>query len=352
MIENGNQVPMKFFFGAPSCVPATGFETSGAVLSPAEVEVLPRRPDIRFLSEMMNFPGVVHDDPGVMAKITSAKNHGKPVDGHAPGLRGKDLEKYAGAGIRTDHECSEVDEAVEKIDNGMIIQIREGSAARNFENLWPLIDAFPDKIMLCSDDLHPDDLITGHLNRLLSRGIQKGVNLFNLLRAISVNPVEHYHLTVGLAREGDPADLVVVDNLENFGVLSTYIQGKRVYHAGELSFSAGKQDIPNRFVPNHVAPADLRVPAQAGKIHVIGAVDGELFTRNLVEDPTVKSGYVVSDPSRDILKIAVVNRYEKEKPAVGFIHHMGLPKGRWPHPLRTTVIISSLWAQRTGICSN
>ncbi len=327
MVESGKSVPLKFFFGAPSCVPATGFETSGSILTSSQVDRLLSRDDIFFLSEMMNFPGVIHDDPEVIEKINSAKKYHKKVDGHAPGLRGASLEKYIQAGIQTDHECSDYAEALEKIQKGMIIQIREGSAARNFDNLYRLIDEFPDKVMLCSDDLHPNDLLKGHLNRLLSRGIAKGLNIFNLIRAVSKNPVLHYNLNVGLLKEGDPADIIRVRDLNAFEVMTTIIDGNVVYDHGKILFSVPDSQTPNRYFVNHVRPDDLNIRAESGKLKVIDAVDGELITHCRLMNPVVENGLVLTDTSQDILKILVLNRYHPEKPAVGYIHNFGLKYG-------------------------
>jgi adenine deaminase len=216
MVEDGKRVPLKFFFGAPSCVPATPFEASGAELNARAIDALLHDPDIWFLSEMMNFPGVVSGDQEVLGKLDAAKRLGLKIDGHAPGLTGEALKKYVSAGIETDHECASVDEALEKIALGMKIQIREGSAARNFESLAPLFETHPHAIMLCTDDSHPDEILgSGHINRLIKLGLTLGVDVFSLLRAATINPVLHYNLPVGLLREGDDADFIVVDNLED-----------------------------------------------------------------------------------------------------------------------------------------
>ncbi len=327
MIRNGKSVPFKFYFGAPSCVPATGFETSGAVLDADLVNQLLQREDIYFLSEMMNFPGVLHKDAEVMEKLNSARRNHKKIDGHAPGLTGEDLDAYISAGIQTDHECTTYTEAREKIEKGMIIQIREGSAARNFEKLYPLIDEFPEQVMLCSDDLHPDDLVKGHLDILLRKGIAKGLNVFNLIKAISKNPVFHYHLNVGMLRIGDFADMVIVHDLVDFKISSTFINGVRVFDGVRLNFKAGIQETPNNFLGNQPKPADLSITAKKGRIRVIEARDGELITGTYFVQPKVKDGLVLQDIENDILKIAVVNRYKPEKPAVGFIHNFGLTRG-------------------------
>jgi adenine deaminase len=327
MIENGRQVPFKFYFGAPSCVPATGFESSGAAIGPEEVAELLTFPEIHYLSEMMNFPGVLADDPEVMAKIEAAKKAGKPIDGHAPGVRGDDLKKYVEAGISTDHESLDVDEAREKLELGMKILIREGSASREFDMLKGLIDEYPDLCMLCSDDKHPTDLVKGHINSLVRRAVASGLDLFNVLRAACVNPVEHYKLDVGLLREGDPADLIVVADLEDFDVINTYIEGELVASDGMPLFNSLECDMPNVFRTGEREGSDFRVMARPGRINVIEVLDGLLYTKKLVLSPTVVEGLAVADTDRDLLKIAVINRYESAPAAVGFIRNMGLRTG-------------------------
>ncbi len=327
MINNGQTVPLKFCFGAPSCVPATGFETSGAVLDPEMIDRLLARKDVGYLSEMMNYPGVLNEDPDVMKKIHAAKRYGKKIDGHAPGLTGSDLDIYIKSGIQTDHECSSYEEAREKIRKGMKIQIREGSAARNFEKLFRLIDEFPDMVMLCTDDLHPHDLRKGHINLLIQRGLQKGVDLFNLLRAATVNPVYHYNLNVGLLRPGDPADVLVVDDLENFQAKTVYIDGVPAFENGITRFAAPVSEKPNRFYVNEVKSEDLNIPAKDGKIRIMDVVDGELITNMISLPPKISDGRVVADTERDLLKIAVINRYENEDPAIGFVRNFGIREG-------------------------
>lgn len=327
MIENGKQADLKFFFGVPSCVPATGFETSGARIDSKKVQELLEKEDLYYLSEMMNYPGVVYNDPEVHAKIWSAIDLGKKIDGHAPGLVGEELRQYVEAGISTDHECYSYEEALEKIKLGMKIQIREGSAAKNFESLYHLIDEFPDRVMLCSDDLHPDDLLKGHVNILFKRALEKKIAFFRALKALTVNPVNHYNLNVGLLRENDPADFVIVDNLEELNVLKTIIDGKEVYDVNEGLKDPKPQKLVNRWYDNEIKPSDLEVKAEKGKIRVIEVVDGELITRERVENANIIENKVQSDIQKDILKIIVQNRYEKEQPAIAFIHGFGLKKG-------------------------
>ena len=327
MIANGNKVPFKFYFGAPSCVPATPFETAGASLGVDEVRELLQMPEIKYLSEMMNFPGVLFRDPEVMAKLELARLAGKPVDGHAPGVTGEDAEKYINAGITTDHECFSLEEAREKIKYGMHILLREGSAAKNFSTLYPLIDAFPDKVMLCSDDKHPNDLVAGHINLEVKRALNLGLNVMNVLRSCTVNPVKHYNLDIGLLQPGDPADFIRVDNLADFNVLATFINGTLVAQNGQ-TFIPGVVETPfNKFSIGHMKATDIRVIPAGDQIKVLSAFDGQLITGVLHADPLIEGENVVSDVAHDVLKIVVKNRYNEAPASVGFIRNIGLKRG-------------------------
>lgn len=329
MIENAAQSPFKFFFGAPSCVPATGFETAGAILNSNDVAALLQHKDIWYLSEMMNYPGVLHKDPEVMAKIEAAKNAGKPVDGHAPGLRGEQAAAYAAAGISTDHECFTLGEALDKIDAGMHILIREGSAAKNFEALCSLLHTHPDKVMLCSDDKHPDELVLHHINSLVKRALAKGYNLYNVLRAACVNPVMHYKLPIGLLRKGDAADFIVIDDPASFNILQTWIGGKLVAENGNTLLPPVATSAINNFNAQKKAVSDFAVKAvNNNPIKVIEAIEGQLITHAIEAAPLIENGCIVSNTENDVLKIAVVNRYEPQAPvAVAFIRNFGLKYG-------------------------
>ena len=332
MIENGKQTPFHFFFGAPSCVPATIFETAGAEVNEKEVDDLLARPEIYYLSEMMNFPGVIHNDPSVLAKIQSAQKHNKPVDGHAPGLRGEAAKKYIAAGISTDHECFTIEEALEKLDYGMQILIREGSAAKNFEALYPLIDSHTSHIMLCSDDKHPDSLAAGHINTICARAVAKGLDVFNVLRAACINPVKHYKLPVGLLNPGDPANFIMVKDLIHFEVLRTYISGELVAENGITKINSVPTNAINNFdcekiEPTALAVAENEYPNKNGIIPVIEALDGQLITNKLLLTGTLQSGNWVTDTTHDILKIVVVNRYHAAPIAKAFIKNFGLTHG-------------------------
>lgn len=328
MLQNGKQASFRFCFGAPSCVPATTFETAGAALDANAVARLLQRPDIGYLSEMMNFPGVLDHNPEVMAKIAAAKAVNKPVDGHAPGLRGAAAKAYAEAGISTDHECFTLEEALEKLQYNMHILIREGSAARNFEALYPLLHEHAEKVMFCSDDKHPDSLVEGHINLLVKRALDKGIDLFNILRAACINPVLHYRLPNGLLRENDLADFIVVDDLQNFNVLATYIGGLKVAENGHTLIQSVAATPVNNFTANEVTPADFAVPADdKATVKIIEAIDGELITNAIDGALPVENGFVQPNLADDILKLVVVNRYNPAPPAVSFITGFGLQEG-------------------------
>ena len=332
MIENGKTVPFKFYFGAPSCVPATKFETAGAELNVEQVTELLASDDIYYLSEMMNFPGVLNEDPDVMRKIRMAIAMDKPIDGHAPGLRGEKALAYAAAGISTDHECFTKEEALDKLKYGMKIIIREGSAAKNFEALIDLLNDYPDRIMFCSDDKHPDSLVEGHINQLCARAVAKGIDLFKVLNAACVNPVNHYNLGVGLLREGDAADFIVVKDLEKFEVEETFIDGELVAKDGKSKIITKSANIINRFNCEPIAKRDLQINRMGNeKIHVIEALDGQLITHrfildaeSLIDEDEVT---LTSNTELDILKIVVINRYHKTLAAVAFIKNFGLKDG-------------------------
>ena len=327
MIENGKKVPFKFHFGAPSCVPATTFESAGATIDSDGIKELMASPDIYYLAEMMNYPGVLFDDAEVLKKIEWAKHFNKPVDGHAPGLRGESAKKYISAGISTDHECFTFEEAEEKLSLGMKILIREGSAAKNFEALIDLLPKNYENMMFCSDDKHPDDLIVGHINLLCARAIAKGLDVFKILQAACVNPVNHYKMNVGLLKENDAADFIVVEDLVDFKVKQTYINGELVAQNGESFVKHVPFETPNNFNITSKEISDFEVSGSGSKIRVIEALEGQLITNEIHHDSLIVDGKIVSDTENDILKMAVVNRYENTKPAIAFIKNFGLKKG-------------------------
>ncbi|MBT6745863.1 MAG: adenine deaminase [Flavobacteriales bacterium] len=327
MIENGKKTPFKFHFGAPSCVPATVFETAGANITVDDVKELLTMDDIHYLTEMMNFPGVLFDDPEVMAKIQASKDVGKPIDGHAPGLRGEDAKKYIDAGITTDHECFTKEEALDKLKYGMKIQIREGSAAKNFDSLIDLLDEYPDSIMFCSDDKHPNDLAAQHVNVLAKRAIAHGSDVMNVLRACSYNIVKHYSMNVGMLQLGDPADFCIVDDLINFKCQATYIDGQLVAENGQTKIASVEETPINNFNCSPVAISQIEVEANFTTVKVIEVEDGQLITTKGSADLTPVEGKLVSDASQDVLKVVVVNRYFDAPPAVAFIRNFGLKQG-------------------------
>ncbi|TVP98362.1 MAG: adenine deaminase [Planctomycetaceae bacterium] len=378
MIENGRRVPVKFFFGAPSCVPATSFETAGAVIDADQIGQLLERDEILYLAEMMNYPGVLHEDPQVMAKLAHAHRLGKPVDGHAPGLRNPDAARYAAAGITTDHECVSLDEAVDKLNAGMRILIREGSAAKNFDALFPLIDRYPGQVMFCSDDKHPDDLLGGHIDQLVRRAVAGGADPFHVLAAACLTPVRHYRLPIGTLQVGEPADFQIVDNLTDFRTRETFIRGELVAANGQPKFASIPCEPLNRFDCPETTAAAFVVPAQppastrsgvipdpitpdptapdpaianpavtnsaftdpaithgptattdgpTATVRVIRAIDRSLLTDQEILELPIRQGQVVCAPSLDVLKLAVVNRYRAAPPAVAFIRGFGLRQG-------------------------
>lgn len=327
MIENGKQVNFKFNFGAPSCVPATPFETAGAEINAEDIRYLLEKPEVKYLAEMMNWPGVLAEDALVMDKISIAQELGKPVDGHAPGLKGEQAATYISRGISTDHECFTAEEALDKLKHGMKILIREGSAAKNFEALVPLLDEHYEHMMFCSDDKHPDDLVRGHINQLVARAIAKGNDLFKVLQVACLNPIAHYTMDVGQLRVGDPADFIVVDNLKDFQVNATYINGDLVAENGHSLLPTIQPEVVNQF---HVQPIDagqLAVPAEGDTIRVIQALDGQLITEERQVKARAEEGKVVADKAQDVLKFVVLNRYADVPPAIGFITGFGLQEG-------------------------
>ncbi len=329
MIGNGKTVPFKFHFGAPSCVPATVFETAGAALNAADVDKLLQKEEINYLSEMMNFPGVLYGDEEVHEKIASAKKYGKPVDGHAPGLRGADAKKYIDAGISTDHECFTAEEALDKLNYGMKILVREGSAAKNFEALAGLLHEHYAMMMFCSDDKHPDSLADGHINQLCARAVAKGIDVFKVLQAACINPVEHYKMNVGLLKAGDAADLIVVEDLKNFNVIQTYIDGKLVADKGRSLVIGHSPVLLNNFNCREKNISDFRFQVSGLKenMYAIEALDGQLITNKVLCNPVIEGGSYESDTANDLLKIVVVNRYKDAPVAKAFIKNFGIQKG-------------------------
>ena len=326
MLNDAEKVPLNFFFGAPSCVPATDFESNGATLDSKDVNKLLKRKEIHYLSEMMNFPGVINGDPEVIGKIDYAKKSGKPVDGHAPGLSGESLRKYVAAGITTDHECSSLDEALEKISLGMKILIREGSAARNLNSLKDLFHSNPEKVMLCSDDLHPEMLQKRHINKLIAGLISEGFDVFDVIRSATINPSYHYNLNAGLLRPGEKADFILVDSLEKMNIIETWIKGQKVFSGGKVLFNYKAPEAVNNFNCKPIIEKDIQVRNTDRKIRIITAKEGELLTGEEYFLPS-KTEFISCDTISDILKIVVKDRYKDSAPSIGFIKGFGLKRG-------------------------
>lgn len=327
MIENAQKVPFHFYFGAPSCVPATHFETAGAVIDSGDIDGLLSKKEIVYLAEMMNFPGVIYKDEEVLKKLESAKKHHKPIDGHAPGLMGEEMRSYFSAGISTDHECFGYQEALEKLEFGVKVMIREGSAAKNLDTLIPLLKDFPDQMMFCCDDKHPDNLLESHINDHVKRALDLGYDLYDVLRASSYNVVKHYNLPVGLLQIGDNADFIEIDNLTDFTILKTYINGALVSENGESFIESVEAATVNNFSCSLKRPSDFKVKSEGEKIRVIETLDGQLITKEIHAEVLNIDGFAESDPENDILKIAVVNRYQDAPVATAFIKNIGLKNG-------------------------
>ncbi len=327
MIENGKKVPFKFNFGAPSCVPATTFESAGAVIDSEDIKKMMENPDIKYLAEIMNYPGFLFNDKEVLAKINHAKNNQKPIDGHAPGLRGEKISKYISAGISTDHECFTFEEAFEKLQKGMKVLIREGSAAKNFDALIDLLPEHYENMMFCSDDKHPDDLLLGHINQLCQRAVARGIDVYKVLQAACINPVKHYNLDVGLLQNGDAADFILVNNLTDFNVLETYIDGQLIAKNGISFIESVAIEIVNNFNVDFKKVSDFKFCSDSEKIRVIEALDGELVTNEIESDSLIVDGNLVSNTNTDILKMTVVNRYQNSIPSIAFIKNFGLKEG-------------------------
>jgi adenine deaminase len=326
MIKDAETVPVKFYFGAPSCVPATNFETNGSVLGKFLVKELLNRKDINYLSEMMNFPGVIYDDEEVLYKINAARSLGKPIDGHAPGLTGTDLRKYISAGISTDHECSTIEEALEKISLGMKILIREGSAAKSLDSLKFLFNSNPEQIMLCSDDLHPEMLMSGHINKLVAKLISEGFDIYNVIRSVSINPIKHYNISIGTLQKGDSADFIIVDSLDAMSVQETWIEGQKIYDRGKVLFTTDGREAINNFNCSKIESDDIVIVNKGGTLRIIEAIDGELLTKEILM-PAGESHVIIPDINEDYLKIVVKDRYKDASPAIGLIKGFNLKHG-------------------------
>ncbi len=322
MINNAKNIPFYFYFSAPSCVPASNFETNGATLSHKNIEYLFKKYNLKYLGEMMNFPGVINNNREVIKKINIAKKYNKKIDGHAPGLIGKDLDKYINTGIDTDHETLNLIEAKEKLLKGMNIILRSGSAANNFEELLPIIKNNPNKCMFCSDDKHPDDLIKGHINLMVKKAIHKGYNIFDILKIACINPIKHYSLDIGTLNINDSADFIIIDNLRDFNIQQTIIKGNIVYKNNKVLIKRKKTIPINNFNIKKKNIKDFYFNTKNKRINIIIAYDKQLFT-----NMEIIKNRRLPDKENDILKIAVINRYKNSKPSIGFIKGFGLQDG-------------------------
>lgn len=329
MVENSKDIAFKFYYGVPSCVPATPFEICGGEINPSDIDKLFSTGKYKFLGEFMNVPGIIYDDKDCILKTEISKKHNLPIDGHAPGLSGDDLKKYISAGISTDHEFFSFENSVEKIKAGIKIQVREGSASKDFEDLYELIDLYPDSVMMCTDDSHPKDIIElGHIDKIVKRAISKNLNIFNILKAASANPVNHYNLEVGLLREGDKSDFIIVEDLIEFKVLKTVIDGSTVYENGKSNIEYKCIEPINNFNTRAIVCEDIQVKYPSGKkLKVINVIDGSLVSQKVMLEALVEDNLVISNISEDILKIVLHNRYTNMPVQVGFIKGFGLKKG-------------------------
>ncbi len=327
MLELAKQTPFVFGFGIPSCVPATPFESAGAELTANAVKHLLELPGVTHLAEMMNVPGVLQGDPDVLAKLAAARARKLPIDGHAPGLAGSDLLAYINAGITTDHESLTIDEAQQKLQAGMLLQIRHGSAASRFDHFLPLLASHPEACMLCSDDIHPDDLLKGHINKIVATARQRGIELLGILQAASVNPVRHYKLPLGLLQPGDYADFQIIDDLDTFAPREVWLRGQCVARNGVSLLPGGSATIENNFSALPLTSEALRITVPDNStVRVIGVYDGQLVTESLrLALPPCKN--FESDISNDLCKLVVINRYEHAAPALGLVKGFGLKRG-------------------------
>ena len=327
MVNNAEGLPFYYWIGVPSCVPATPFESSGAIIDAATTKTLLQRDDLHFLAEMMNYPGVLENDAEVINKIKAAQETGKPIDGHFPNGKGEALSDYIQKGISTDHECSTLEEGEERCRQGMFVQIREGSAAKNFNALHPLIKEFPEKVMLCSDDIHPNTLLERHINGLVKRALDLGYDLYDVLRASSYNQAKHYGMPIGFLQEGDSADFIIIDDLKALNIKETFVKGECIYNGKDIHFPV-KDVVPiNKFHALPITMKELEVKAISDKMRVIVCTDGNLDTSEEIVPTAVKEGMAISDTSTDIIKIVVVNRYQKAPLSIGFIKGTGLKRG-------------------------
>ncbi len=337
MMEAAADIPLNVYFTLPSCVPASPFDESGAILEAGDIEPLFDHPFVVGLAEMMNYPGVLFDDPGVMAKISAAKKHGKTVDGHAPFLVGRDLDKYVAAGIASDHECCNLDEAVEKIRKGQHVMIRQGTAARNLDDLLPLFDPpYNHRCLLVTDDRHPADLMSeGHIDNIIRLAAEKGKSVITAIKMATIQAAEYFGIRyVGAIAPGYRADVLVLDDLERVSIVDVYSRGDKVVDGGNMaSFARPKVDekltatVLDSFHVKELCESDFHIEEKRKKCRVIEVIPGQLITKEKLCDINWEQNNGI-DTERDILKLAVIERHKNTgHVGLGFINGIGLGSG-------------------------
>jgi len=337
MIEDSARTPLKIYFMIPSCVPATNLETSGAKIGLKEIEELKGLKQILGLGEVMNFPGVIKGEEEVMAKIRACE--GMVIDGHAPGLRGEELCAYIAAGVMSDHESVTAEEAMEKISLGMWVMIREGSTAKNLSELAAIVSkGCPERVMLVTDDQHADDLLAeGHLDHVLRRAVEEGIDPVDAVRMVTVKPAEYFGLRrLGGVSPGKCADMVIVDDLKEFKAEMVFIDGRIVAKEGKYLGSVGrsivKKEVEKTVHIGELLPADLKVihrgPEGKVETRVIEVVPDQIITNEMLCELPVENGEVLPDLEKDIVKICVVERHrETGRIGKGFVKGFGLKEG-------------------------
>ncbi len=323
MFEDASTVPLKMFLTAPSCVPATKFETSGGIITSKDIDALLKRPEFVGLGEVMNFPGVIGQDPDVIEKLEVAHAHKKPIDGHAPMLSGTELCSYVAAGISTDHESTTPSEAFEKRRLGMKIMMREGSSAKNLKALAAVGGDF-----IVSDDKDPEDLVEGHVDKMLLKAIEYGIDPVKALKMVTLNPAEHYSLNNGNLVPGKAADMVIVDDIEKLNVKKVYIDGKLVSNNGTLNFEVNPLKLQSTFKSSPKKPDDFNLYSDSPKtVRVIEIIEDQLITHKTTAHLNIQNGNLMADIENDVLKIAVVERYGNNRMTNGFIKGFNLKNG-------------------------
>lgn len=327
MVNDAKYAPLKFFFTAPSCVPATNYETNGATISADIIDSLLRRDEFVALSEVMNYTGVVNGDKDLIDKINVAKKYNKKIDGHAPLLTGPDLQKYVKYGISTEHECVTKAEALEKKRLGLKIMIREGSESHMLEKLVNTPTDF-----IVTDDLEPDDLVKGHMNIRLRKAVDLGMDPFEAIRKVTLNPAEHYGLNCGSISPGKSADLVFIDNLDDFRVKRVVVNGNTIFKKQKLLYRAKPLPLDSTLHINHKNAEDFDLKAnnpnkKSANVNVIRVIPESIVTKKSTAKLTIDRGKIIPSVFEDILKISVVERYGGNTISNAFISGFGLKNG-------------------------